>query len=609
MQGSKTAVVMRRVVLVAWALSLFAADAHAHGGRFRGPGGMVPPGAGHSPRSMTFDDWPFWLHYNVEPIERRVREEPRPALKAETLERARAATLRLMSDAKAAGHQDTQSAAFLAFARMPRRDASDIELLKEGLEKRAKHKMYDVIVLEAAALSLGLLRRDDPAHQLDAATLDGVRQFLFGIFDDGDFQGRARAFAAIAIGMLGDQPTGDAAKTTARLFDRLDRDGYPYPDLYIGLLLALRSQPRSSITEPQREQLRAWMREHRRRSTPSTFTSVSASYIALALGSLGTEDDITPLLRRIGSRRGDRTIRRSAAVALGTLSRHVSAKGRSRIAKGLIDSHLKTRDLTTNNFALMSLGVLSAHAARTKAATFDAEAVDHLVEIARNGHYLNRPHAALALSLFLREAGNQARFAQRHKASIATLRMGLTTKKLDPRRQNAFAVALGIADDEASLPALAAILRDPKREHSLRGYAALALSYASKPPADIGSALEATVKERRNEWLRVLAASALSSFPSATSRALLLKELEEARSHVVKGEAGRALARMRDDQAVSQLIELAVDDGQQDLTRAVAISALGLACAREEPSPYAIVTAGGNYRASTDVVNELFSLL
>ena len=77
----------------------------------------------------------------------------------------------------------------------------------------------------------------------------------------------------------------------------------------------------------------------------------------------------------------------------------------------------------------------------------------------------------------------------------------------------------------------------------------------------------------------------------------------------MKGACARSLAQVRSAAVVARLLEIAKDDKEQDLTRALACAALGLACATEAPSTFAVVSAAGNYRASTDLVNELFSLL
>jgi len=304
--GSFRAVV-RRAIFVALVISFCGVDAHAHGGRFRGPGGMVPPG--RSRGAMTFDDWSFWLHHNIEPIENRVfagktRAPLGDAVKAKALD----TVIAMLSSPKLSGHQDTQSAAVLALARMSEKDAAHIQLLKLGLDKRKK---TDWLVREASALSLGLLRRDDPKHQLDAAVLDAIRDDLFTVFDDEDYQSRTRGFAAVALGMLGDQPTGaseggsHALRTTARIFERIDRK-YRNLDLNIGMLLALRSQPLGSLTDGHRETLRGWIREHLDKVAEPRFSNLVAGYVTLALGSVGTNDDVDLLLRTL-TKRGTRT--------------------------------------------------------------------------------------------------------------------------------------------------------------------------------------------------------------------------------------------------------------------------------------------------------------
>ncbi len=77
---------------------------------------------------------------------------------------------------------------------------------------------------EAALLGLGLLRRARSDDQFPATLLDEVRETLLGSLESGWASSPVRACAALALGMLHDQPIGgdDAAasrrKVTKRLF-------------------------------------------------------------------------------------------------------------------------------------------------------------------------------------------------------------------------------------------------------------------------------------------------------------------------------------------------------------------------------------------------------
>ena len=73
-------------------------------------------------------------------------------------------------------------------------------------------------------------------------------------------------------------------------------------------------------------------------------------------------------------------------------------------------------------------------------------------------------------------------------------------------------------------------------------------------------------------------------------------------------EAAVALARVGSPQAVDVLLEVANDEREQDLHRAFAVAGLGRIADPALVPTLALLTEHQNYRASTDLVNELFSL-
>ncbi len=304
-------------VVVAAAQLLFASDAWAHGGQFRGPGDSVPPGlrepsdptpppppppsgpppyadpdythsdpepaeparrpraarlrprplriprprVGAAPRRPRFEDWTFWYHNNNDDIENlkwalyhKLSSDNPLFSSGRDTSGARGAEMRRTQkkvqeivvdallwamDPKNSGHQDTESASYIALAKVAR-DPVHIPRIMAGLDLEKKR---DQIVQESAALALGLLRRAEKEDQFTARELDKVRDYLFTVFENDKYQARVRGFAAIAIGLLGDQPTGSgeyandvdaAAKaTTVRLFELL-KSKYSNQDLYVG---------------------------------------------------------------------------------------------------------------------------------------------------------------------------------------------------------------------------------------------------------------------------------------------------------------------------------------------------------------------------------------
>ena len=176
--------------------------------------------------TLGFENWVFWYHNNKADIEnlkkalytpRRLGEPALPDRRPQPVQplgrdarhpcQGRVATsfptLLWAMDPKNACHQDTQSAAYIALAKMAKEPPAD-RAHQEGPRSLAQARL---IVQESAAIALGLLRRGDKAKQFDAGELDKVREFLFGDLRERRVPGsRTRGFAALA-----DRPPGRPA--------------------------------------------------------------------------------------------------------------------------------------------------------------------------------------------------------------------------------------------------------------------------------------------------------------------------------------------------------------------------------------------------------------
>ena len=124
------------------------------------------------------------------------------------------------------------------------------------------------------------------------------------------------------------------------------------------------------------------------------------------------------------------------------------------------------------------------------------------------------------------------------------------------------------------------------------------------------------MQERSSEELRRQTAVALGLLGNPKIQGtgkdaveLLLDELKEARSQSHKGQVVLALASVGDHRAVDPLVELLKNKGEQDLTRALACAGLGLIGDLELIPSLARGSKNVNYRASTDIINELPSIL
>ena len=89
----------------------------------------------------------------------------------------------------------------------------------------------------------------------------------------------------------------------------------------------------------------------------------------------------------------------------------------------------------------------------------------------------------------------------------------------------------------------------------------------------------------------------------------LAAELQDAKYIGHKSEAAIALARLGSDGAREALLRLATNESEAVPTRATALAGLGRLLDAEFHPSLARLTMWMNYRASTDLVNELYALL
>ena len=584
--------------------------------------------------SLSYESWVFWYHHNKADIENLKkalytrtsslnpifvaggqnldnRSDALQGITAKVRQTIIPALLQTI-DAKDM-HQDTRSAAFIALAKMAT-DPQQIEIIQNGLDLARKP---DVIVQESAAIGLGLLRRERPSEQFAALELDRVRAFLFDVFENEDYGPRTRGFAALGIGLLGDQPTAGeegAARTTSRLFELLkQRDSFPNQDLTYGLLMAIGLQPPTSVRGEQRDALRVCLLRGSLYKQP--VASMTRAYCALTLGRIGDKNDIHVLRKGMTIRRNkNRNIQRSCAIGLGQLSRHVQGESRVELAKVLLEQVDKSKDASTRNFALISLSdVLRAEVRAARTDVVGSTKVDErLLQLADNGSYLLRPFAALALGLVGKEIGERAainEYGEFRSRSIGILKNGLDSRKLTHRDRGAFATALGIVQDRTSVKALSALVADRKENDELRGYAALGLGLIGVATANVLHPIRDALRERRSEEMRQQMATALGLLQDGKAVPMLLEELDRAKSQNVKGQVVLALARIGDARAVDPMIARLQDENEQALTRALACAGLGVIGDLQWLPSLSRISLDVNYRTSSDILNEVLSLI
>jgi HEAT repeat protein len=603
----------------------------------------LTPSGGPGRTALSGDSWVFWYGYNRTEIEglkdaiyrlvgsnhplaalggpqsgtRDAARQPTAALVRDRI----LPTLAWVMDPANRMHPDAESAAYIALGKVAREPAQ-IEEIQRGLATSPGARR-PLTTREAAALALGLVRRGHAEDRFSAYELDRVRTFLFGVFENGkDYEDRVRGFAALSIGLLGDQPTGSgefasdpaaaAASTTLRLFGLLDRP-YANGDLAVGLLVAIGLQPSDSVGREVREALATCAL--RGRLLDREVDDVVRAHAASALGRIGGRDDVRTLRAALdASRRMPDVVVQSAAIGLGTLGRLLDGEDRADVARSLVASLDRVRDDGVRGFALVSLGRILAEEARASRTDVleGARVGDVLLSQAAEGKPVHRPYAALALALAVEAAGEtpdaDAWGSFRSRALVA-LRDGLASPRLDKRNRAGFAVALGIASDERSVKPLVGLVADRKEDPELRGYASVALGLLGQRTDDVKRALRGALEERVSEELRVQTATGLGLLGDREAVPLLVRELRDAESQSVKGQVALALARIGDDRAVAPLLDRVRDAAEKDLTRALCCAGLGVVGDLESIPSLSRISRDVNYRADSDLMREVLSIL
>lgn len=613
---------------------------------FTPPSGTPPQETGSTPfgtgsgrptrgkASITADSWVFWYEYNKDTLEELKRHiyalaasnnSPFGSTLAEAGARTGARhatratvkslvipTLLWAIDPKNVKHQDIESAAYIALAKASD-DPAHVELIQKGTASR------NAITAESCCLALGMLRRDRSAEQFDAMTLDRVRNFLFGIFEDDKQLARKRAFAAFAIGLLGDQPTGSgshagATDTTTRLFSLFEMP-MEHPDLAPALFQAIGMQPAASFTTVQRDMLRNAATKNRIGKVD--LQDYAAAHATSALSRVGDPAKDLHALRLLATnRRTGRNVARSAVIGLGTLGARAAPAMRLEIARELVRGveRKRVREQTARSLALISLAYLIQADVRDEATDVlgNEQVADFLLTQASDGRMGERTYAALALGLVCRAIGDTTTvklYGEYQAEARDTLRAGLMSKALSKRARAAFAIGLGIAGDRRSIKPLVALVEDEKEDAELRGYSAIALGHIGVATGQVLKPIRAALVSRRSERLQQASAAALGMLQDTQAVPILIEELKIARSQSAKGQVVVALAKLGDDRAIHPLIERLKDDKEQELTRALACAGLGIVGDINWIPALSNISKDINFRASGDAFNEVLSIL
>jgi HEAT repeat protein len=424
-------------------------------------------------------------------------------------------------------------------------------------------------VKESACLGLGLLGDRESVRDLVAIMQNTVeaRAKLAGQGTK-DVPTRQRAFAAIAVGMIGSQDPLDAS-VVSELVAQMNKDD-AHVDLQVFPALALgvmRSQGAVPELKKLAENLEA--------------DEIVRAHAVIARAKLGDKSSVGWLVKD-GLTDKSTHVQRSSAIALGLLTDKEDAK----TVETLMSFAKSAADRAVRNFCLIALGQIGSPKGR-----------DFLVMQLKGGQQHDRTFSALALGVY----------GARSRDSRTELGNELLAKWKETRsdsERGAYAIGMGLLGHKAGADALMDELK-AGGSPDLKGHVATALGLMGHRQAipliqDLAKRTSDLDAQRR-------ASIALGLVGDADAVKLLTKVIEDAGDNLsALGGAAVALGFIGDRAAVSTLGDiLAKRDAFKDNARAFAAVALGILGDKSELPQLSKVQENCNYLATTEGLNEI----
>lgn len=474
-------------------------------------------------------------------------------------------------------------------------------------------------VSEAATLALGVLGHFASASPLTDLLLDteGGRRAV----RRGEVPYRTRAFAAYALGILGNRAENEDVRRYAvhHLARGIAADQGRWRDLEVACAVAIGMIPlddrQEELLEPESPlppsasragQIQFLLRLFDDDSADKLVRAHSADAAGRLFATLSPprRESIkpqvaAPLLEAVG--RGGATTReilQSAVLALGSIGDDDEDPTDREIRRALLRIEDLHRDRDARNFALLSLGRTASREGVGKNPGGGLPAVQrYLVTQLVRGAGVARPWAALAMGVLAK--GLAARELPPPGELGSAVRSALRGSD-SPQEAGAYCIAAGLLGDPAAQPLILKHLQKT-RNATVRSHAAvgLALLPARETVGDIDAALKEAA--HRPELVESLAvAKALLGERQAVHE--IATQLTSAQAMESRMATLIALGRIGDVRAIEPLAEAVGRPTLPSEVRAVAITALGMV-AEPEPLPWPTLFAmGTNFCAPTDTL-------
>lgn len=592
-----------------------------------GPATPAPSGPKAPPRTSTpapatisnqgpdITDWTWWWAFNEDPyvdLRRRVRapsslsgteafyvgQSTRPKTaslgpgRSQLQDQVGPALLRIIDEER---ETNLLAAALVALGKLhpnfePPDGRTPVDIVAGGLSDRREQ------VVQASILALGLIAEPEAARLLVNIASD--EESAKKLFTRSSIPERWRVSAAMSMGLVGSRTEREEIRRflVSSLARILTEESFAAPDLHLACVTAIGMTPlkhsaAASATRDRRGPTAAssrlgqiqlllevlkdgkrqlWVRAHAPRAIA-----------LLAMDAVPEVRDAAKraLMEELGRRNKVKTLIRYGLVeSLGLLGDGDAEKIDADL-RDLLHQVVRDGDIFERNLALISIALSSSRPGYGGGPALDAlrgEQV-YLMKFFTKAKSRSRPWAALALGL----QGYHARAAGEDLFDSTSKALRWTFERTrSPIESGAYCIAFGLRRDQEAIELMLDRLED-LGDDAARGRVAISLGLVGAQAAI--EPLEAIVKgSRYHPSLLRDAAVALALLGHKQVGEDLVEILVDGNSSAVRGAAVSAIGFVGDGSVVQPLIDLLVDEGQQDLVRASAATALGLVC-EEEP--------------------------
>lgn len=472
----------------------------------------------------------------------------------------------------------------------------------------------DLIVVEVAAISLGILGSDTSAVTLAALLADNPQgRKLHGGHAVAD---RIRAFAAYGLGQIGMRTERVEVQRyiASQLQATFDSSGPTEFDVRIACLLSMGSVPLESDPDyvvPIKTSLNAsvcleaqveWAT---RVALDGNLDQFIRAHAPTTLGRLlrhtqpGSHLDqkarVASLLMEALERGSDapRQFVQSSAIALGQIGDSDNDELDVAIRAALQQAANKASDQAARNFAWISLAQVSARPGTDGTTPAAAETRKALLAAVKRGSTMQKPWAVLAIGVLERSLADAEQPTSGEMAGF--LRQTLEQTR-SPELTSATVVALGILRDSASEALLIKVLNRTS-DSSVRGYVMVSLGLI-RARASLPQIEKILVQSKYRPELVETAAVSLALMHDAQLVPKLVEMLESNSSVHAQGAICFSLGNMGDVRAAEALIERSSDAELGAVARGLALEALGLVAERFELPWNTEISVNTNYLAN-----------